>query len=133
VNALLRLVTAPYRMLGRVFADVLLGREDAWDYPYSTTPDPLFCDFDCERRGGPHGCMCPPAADVKHPRSVVSEHPDQLGYELAREQDALWDRLPAEARSRIDTRPLAGGGCPFCGKAGEDAGLLCDDDHCREI
>ena len=22
--------------------------------------------------------------------------------------------------------------CPYCGKAGEEAGLLCDDDHCRE-
>ncbi len=55
---MIRLLTAPYRLLGRVLADCLFGREDEWRYQYSTTPDPLHCDFDCEANGGPHGCMC---------------------------------------------------------------------------
>lgn len=70
------LITAPYRLLGRVFADALFGPDELtgrkWpdttatferDHRGQTRLPATGCNFrdnnDCNRYGGLHACMCP--------------------------------------------------------------------------
>ena len=60
------------------------------------------------------------------PRPVPDEDPSW---------DTPWPWLEEETRAyvvrRYDPEVRRLDVCPFCGRP--DAGLLCDDDHCREV